>query len=104
MSSRAKQYRRHRFPPQIISHAVWLYHRFSLSFRDVEDRLRRKQALQIQYSAAIYDANATLDKFNIYFYKQCRTGKDSGFIGQSSCARHLVKGLLFFTVLSILDG
>ena len=25
-----------RFPPQIISHAVWLYHRFCLSFRDVE--------------------------------------------------------------------
>ena len=30
-------YRRHRFPPEIISHAVWLYHRFTLSFRDVED-------------------------------------------------------------------
>ena len=28
-------YRRHRFPPEIISHAVWLYHRFTLSFRDV---------------------------------------------------------------------
>ena len=32
-------YRRHRFPPEIISHAVWLYHRFPLSFRDVRDRL-----------------------------------------------------------------
>ena len=27
---------RHRFPAEIISHAVWLYHVFSLSFRDVE--------------------------------------------------------------------
>jgi putative transposase len=27
---------RHRFPAKIISHAVWLYHVFSLSFRDVE--------------------------------------------------------------------
>ncbi len=27
-----------RFPPEIISHAVWLYFRFSLSFRDVEER------------------------------------------------------------------
>jgi putative transposase len=27
---------RHRFPAGIISHAVWLYHVFSLSFRDVE--------------------------------------------------------------------
>jgi putative transposase len=29
-------YRCHRFPGEIISHAVWLYHAFSLSFRDVE--------------------------------------------------------------------
>ncbi len=29
-------YRRHRFPPEIISHAVWLYHWFTLSSRDVE--------------------------------------------------------------------
>jgi putative transposase len=27
---------RHRFPAEIISHAVWLYHVFSLSLRDVE--------------------------------------------------------------------
>ena len=27
---------RHRFPVEIISHAVWLYHVFSLSLRDVE--------------------------------------------------------------------
>ncbi len=29
-------YRCHRFPGEIISHAVWLYHVFGLSFRDVE--------------------------------------------------------------------
>ena len=32
-------YRKHRFPPEIIAHAVWLYHRFSLSFRQVEELL-----------------------------------------------------------------
>ncbi len=32
-------YRGHRFPPEIISHALWLYHRFTLSLRDVEDLL-----------------------------------------------------------------
>ena len=32
-------YRCHRFPPQIIQHAIWLYCRFTLSFRDVEDLL-----------------------------------------------------------------
>ena len=29
-------YRCHRFPGEVISHAVWLYHSFGLSFRDVE--------------------------------------------------------------------
>ena len=32
-------FKRHRFPPEIIQHAVWLYGRFTLSFRDVEDLL-----------------------------------------------------------------
>ena len=32
-------YRRHRFPPVVIQHAVWLYLRFMLSYRDVEDLL-----------------------------------------------------------------
>ncbi len=32
----------HRFPPEIISHAVWLYHRFCLSLRDVEDLLAER--------------------------------------------------------------
>lgn len=36
-ASPSPRYRyRHRFPAEIISHAVWLYHAFSLSFRDVE--------------------------------------------------------------------
>jgi putative transposase len=30
-------YHRHRFPAEIISHSVWLYFRFALSFRDVEE-------------------------------------------------------------------
>jgi putative transposase len=30
-------YKRHRFPAEIISHCVWLYYRFSLSYRDVEE-------------------------------------------------------------------
>jgi putative transposase len=35
----APSYKGFRFPAEIINHAVWLYHRFSLSFRDVEDLL-----------------------------------------------------------------
>ncbi len=35
-------YRDYRFPPDIISHAVWLYHRFCMSFRDVKDLLAQR--------------------------------------------------------------
>jgi putative transposase len=35
-------YKRHRFPPEIISYAVWLYYRFNLSHRDVEDLLAER--------------------------------------------------------------
>jgi putative transposase len=38
----APNYRGYRFPPEIISHAVWLYFRFSLSFRDVEELLAQR--------------------------------------------------------------
>ena len=39
MSTSASLYHRHRFPAEIISHCVWLYFRFALSFRDVEEML-----------------------------------------------------------------
>jgi hypothetical protein len=42
MDSSTASYRGHRFPAEIISHAVWLYHRFCLSFRDVEDLLAER--------------------------------------------------------------
>ena len=35
-------YARYRFPPAIIQHAVWLYYRFPLSYRDVEDLLAQR--------------------------------------------------------------
>ncbi|BCL79095.1 IS6 family transposase [Ktedonobacteria bacterium brp13] len=38
----APTYKGFRFPPEIISHAVWLYFRFSLSFRDVEELLAQR--------------------------------------------------------------
>jgi putative transposase len=39
---RTFSYSRHRFPVEIIQHAVWLYFRFPLSFRDVEDLLTQR--------------------------------------------------------------
>ena len=35
-------YKRHRFPGEVISHAVWLYYRFLLSYRDVEELLAER--------------------------------------------------------------
>lgn len=35
-------YKHHRFPPDIISYAVWLYYRFNLSHRDIEDLLAQR--------------------------------------------------------------
>jgi putative transposase len=39
MPNEVVRYPCYRFPPAIISHAGWLYYRFTLSFRDVEDLL-----------------------------------------------------------------
>ena len=40
--ARTLTYKRHRFPPEVISHAVWLYFRFALSYRDVEELLAER--------------------------------------------------------------
>jgi transposase-like protein len=44
------RYRGYRFPPTIISHAVWPYDRFGLSFRDVED-LFAERGIAVAYEA-----------------------------------------------------
>ncbi len=41
-------YKRHRFPGEIISHVVWLYYRFLLSYRDVEELLA-EQGIAVSY-------------------------------------------------------
>ena len=41
-------YKRHRFPPEVIRHAVWLYFRFTLSLRDVEE-LMAQRGVEVSY-------------------------------------------------------
>jgi putative transposase len=41
-------YRRHRFPGKIISHCIWLYYRFSLSYRDIEE-LMAQRGVKVTY-------------------------------------------------------
>jgi len=40
--ARTRTCKRHRFPPAIITHAVWRYFRFALSYRDVEELLAER--------------------------------------------------------------
>jgi putative transposase len=42
MNKQTSLYKRHRYPPDIIQYAVWLYYRFSLSHRDIEDLLAER--------------------------------------------------------------
>lgn len=45
MNKNVNLYKRHRFPPEIIQYAVWLYFQFSLSNRDIEDLLAQRGIL-----------------------------------------------------------
>ena len=59
-------YRRHRFPPVIIQHAVWLYLRFTLSYRDVEELLAER-GLDISYETV----RCWVLKFGLTIARRC---------------------------------
>ena len=50
MSRSKSLYKRHRFPSEIIQYAVWLYYRFNLSFRDIEDLLAER-GIDVSYES-----------------------------------------------------
>jgi len=50
MNKSTSLYKRHRFPPEIIQYAVWLYHRFNMSHRDIEDLLAER-GIEVSYEA-----------------------------------------------------
>ena len=50
MKKSTSLYKRHRFPSEIIQYAVWLYHRFNMSHRDIEDLLAER-AIEVSYEA-----------------------------------------------------
>ena len=54
---RANSYKRHRFPPEVIRHAVWLYFWFTLSFRDVQELLAQRG---IEAIVQVHNADASL--------------------------------------------
>ena len=58
---------RHQFPPAIIRHAVWLYVRFTLSYRDVEDLLAER-GLDVSYETV----RRWVLKFGLLFARELR--------------------------------
>lgn len=49
MKTSTSLYRGHRFPADVISHCVWLYFRFPLSYRDVEDMMAER-GVEVSYA------------------------------------------------------
>jgi putative transposase len=49
-SSTAPNYRGYRFPREIIAHCVWLYFRFCLSFRDIQEMMLER-GVEVSYEA-----------------------------------------------------
>ena len=80
MTLRPVSYLRHRFPPEIISHAVWLHHRFCLSFRDVEDLLAQRgtECVEVDSEAVGVPDLVRLDVRERRGYRQADRGEDDG--------------------------
>ncbi len=57
----------HRFPPEIISYAVWAYHRFPMSLRDAEDLLAARGVV-VSYETI----RAWVAKFGLQYAKAIR--------------------------------
>jgi transposase-like protein len=60
-------YARHQFPPDIIRHAAWLYLRFTLSYRDVEELLAER-GLDVSYGTV----RRRVLKFGLLFARNIR--------------------------------
>ena len=67
MPDRPGHHHRHRFPAAIIAHAVWLYHRFALSLRDVEELLYGR-SIQVTYETV----RAWVTKFGARYADELR--------------------------------
>src|SRR5919108_6119793 len=60
-------YARHQFLPEVIRHAIWLYLRFALSYRDVEELLA-KRGLDVSYETV----RRWVLKFDLAFARNLR--------------------------------
>lgn len=74
-SARDPLYRRHRFPAQVIAHAVWLYFRFPLSLRMVEDMLAARGVIVSHQTVRLW-----AEKFGRHFANDIRR-RSAGKLG-----------------------
>ena len=74
-------YTRHRFPPEIIQYAVWLYYRFSLSHRDVEDLLAER-GITVSYESIRLWCNKFRSKYARRLKKEHQGYGDIFFIDE----------------------
>jgi putative transposase len=74
-------YKRHRFSPEIIQYAVWLYHRFSLSHRDVEDLLAER-GITVSYESIRLWCNKFGSKYARRLKKKHQGYGDTFFIDE----------------------
>jgi putative transposase len=73
--ARDRLYRRHRFPAEVISHAVWLYLRFPLSLRMVEDILAARGIIVSHQTVRLW-----VEKFGRHFAAEIRR-RSAGRLG-----------------------
>ncbi len=77
--NKSKLYKRYRFPPEIIQHAVWLYYRFNLSHRDIEDLLAER-GINVSYEAIRLWCNKFGPKYAARLKRKHRGYGDTFFI------------------------
>ena len=91
MSSPRKPYRGFRFPAEIIAHAVWLYHCFSLSLRDVELILAAR-GVTVSYES-IRDWGIRFGRqFAATLKRRCQVVERAAGLGGRSCKIMQLKG------------
>lgn len=84
MKSDRSRYSGYRFPPVIISYAVWAYHRFCLSFRDVEDLLAERGII-VSYETI----RRWCQKFGAYYVRKWLPDPNRLLEGTGKFMRHV---------------
>ena len=81
MKSGKSLYHRRRFPKEIIRHAVWLYYRFCLSYRDVEDLLAER-GISVSYETVRRWCNRFGPAYADRLRKRSAPGGDQWFVDE----------------------